>query len=370
LGKIDAGREPMILNPLEIGRLMALFREISNYKVKMATAIIFILILVVLVGTVLWTYAGAFFASVFIYILLKPVYQNLRKRKLDKTPAALGALLFGLIVIGVPVVIVFWLLLAQTTGLITHGDMLNQTNIAQGIQTLIQTTGADNILRNPDAINTLKTETAQLIAGVVTYFKDALFSMAENMGHMTLGLLIVIFLPFYLLVWEERLVREGRTLIPFSPANRNILIKEFKNVTYSVLVCTGFMALLQAVALTLVLIYFQVPGALFLGFIGLVLSCIPFVGVPVVWIPVAIAEALNHNMEAAIGITAAGILIAVVENARPIFQKRIGQIHPLISILGVIVGVQYFGLLGVLVGPILFSYMILTISMFREEYAK
>jgi len=118
----------------------------------------------------------------------------------------------------------------------------------------------------------------------------------------------------------------------------------------------------------LVLMYFNVPGAVFWGFLAFLLTFIPFVGIPFVWIPITIVEYFQGNTDAAIGILAAGIVIAIIENGRPLLQKRIGDIHPLISILGVIIGIVYFGVLGVLIGPLLLSYTILALGMFVEEY--
>jgi predicted PurR-regulated permease PerM len=145
-------------------------------------------------------------------------------------------------------------------------------------------------------------------------------------------------------------------------------VKEFKNVTYSVLVCTGLVALIQAVPLALAFMYFGVPGAVFWGFVSFILACIPFVGVPVIWVPMAAVEALEGNYAAAAGIGAVGLLVFGIENLRPLLQKRIGQIHPLISVLGLIVGLPYFGVMGVFIGPVVLSYAILAVKMYREEY--
>jgi predicted PurR-regulated permease PerM len=49
-------------------------------------------------------------------------------------------------------------------------------------------------------------------------------------------------------------------------------------------------------------------------------------------------------------------------------QKRIGHIHPVISILGVFIGLSFFGLLGIIIGPLILSYFLLTIKMFNQEY--
>jgi predicted PurR-regulated permease PerM len=51
-------------------------------------------------------------------------------------------------------------------------------------------------------------------------------------------------------------------------------------------------------------------------------------------------------------------------------QRKVGAIHPFVSILGVVIGVSAFGLVGVVVGPLLLSFFILMVRMFNEEHVK
>ena len=65
-----------------------------------------------------------------------------------------------------------------------------------------------------------------------------------------------------------------------------------------------------------------------------------------------------------------GVLVAqLLDNlARPLIYSRFSAIHPLITLIGAIGGVNYFGLLGLLVGPLALSYFFELIRMYREEY--
>ena len=60
---------------------------------------------------------------------------------------------------------------------------------------------------------------------------------------------------------------------------------------------------------------------------------------------------------------------AIVDNiARPIIYRRFSAIHPLITLIGAVAGVSYFGLMGLLIGPLALSYFFELIRMYREEY--
>jgi predicted PurR-regulated permease PerM len=55
---------------------------------------------------------------------------------------------------------------------------------------------------------------------------------------------------------------------------------------------------------------------------------------------------------------------------RPIVFRRYAQIHPLVTLVGAFAGIRYFGLLGLMVGPLALSYFFELIRMYREEYIR
>lgn len=327
-----------------------------------AVAALLALVLLVAVGAVLWQFVNAFFIALAGYVFLKPVYSFLRARGLGKVPSGCATLAIGALLIGIPCVFALKLMAGEAASLYSQAQLsgqIDQLGKAVGnISTAVPQLGS------PDQLSADFTKTAMATA---LYAQSLVFGWVQGMGKVALDLLIAVFTLYYLLVSEEKLGKI-RNYLPFSAKNTDLMVSESKKVLYSSVLVTGLMAVIQAVPLTLVFIYFNVPGAVFLGIIAALLTCVPFTGIPVVWIPVAIIEALSGNTGAALGITAVGLVIAVIENFRPMLQNRIGKIHPLVSLLGVIVGVPYFGILGFLIGPILLSLALLSARMFKEEY--
>jgi len=101
-----------------------------------------------------------------------------------------------------------------------------------------------------------------------------------------------------------------------------------------------------------------------------VLAILPVVGSGLVWGPGALALALEGNYGRAIGIAVWGILVVGnVDNVlRPMVFRRWARIHPFITIIGAFAGIQYFGLLGLIIGPLAISYFFELIQMYRAEY--
>ena len=94
------------------------------------------------------------------------------------------------------------------------------------------------------------------------------------------------------------------------------------------------------------------------------------VGTALVWFPVAVYMAVTGDWFNAIGLAAyGGIIVSQLDNLiRFILQKRMADIHPLITIFGVVIGLSLFGFMGVIFGPLLLSLFFLFVDMFKREY--
>ena len=113
-------------------------------------------------------------------------------------------------------------------------------------------------------------------------------------------------------------------------------------------------------------------NALFWSVVTMVFAILPVVGSGLVWGPGAIALALGKNYGAAIGLALWGVILVgnVDYVIRPMVFRRWAHIHPLITLVGALAGVPYFGILGLLIGPLALSYFFELIKMYREEYLK
>ena len=115
---------------------------------------------------------------------------------------------------------------------------------------------------------------------------------------------------------------------------------------------------------------FGAPNILFAGFLTCFASIIPMVGTALVWFPIAVYMALIGNWVQAIGLAIyGGAVISQLDNLiRFIIQKKMADIHPLITVFGVVIGLSLFGFMGVIFGPLLLSLFFLFVDMFKRGY--
>ena len=99
-------------------------------------------------------------------------------------------------------------------------------------------------------------------------------------------------------------------------------------------------------------------------------SMIPFVGTALGIIPVFILELSLGNSFAAWGILIYGlIVVSSTDNIIRLYVlKRLDNVHPLITLIGVIVGVPLFGFIGLIFGPLLISLFLVLLTIYRKEY--
>jgi predicted PurR-regulated permease PerM len=183
----------------------------------------------------------------------------------------------------------------------------------------------------------------------------------------TLNLVIALFGAYYLLVSSDALWPRVRDTLPFCPTMSELLRARFRHATEAMLlgvVVTGAaQGMLVATAFTLI----GLPHALLWGAATAAASVLPILGSALVWLPASILLLANDRVGAALALAAFGALIVSnVDNAlRLVVYKRIGSIHPMITLVGAFAGVNAFGIAGLLIGPLMLSYAIELLSVYR-----
>jgi len=211
---------------------------------------------------------------------------------------------------------------------------------------------------------------ADLGAQVVAWIGSSAFGLVGTATRLALNLAISLFGLFYLLLQPQEVWQAVQPYIPFSAKNTEKLRQRFRDVTSATIIGTGVTAAIQGFLVGLGFWLTGLPNAVFWGVVTMVFAILPVVGSGLVWVPGALALLLS-------GRTLPGLLLAlggavVVGNVdyvvRPRIFSRWANIHPLVTLLGALAGVPYFGILGLLIGPLALSYFFELIKMYREEY--
>lgn len=299
-------------------------------------------------------YVTGLIGAVVLYVTFAPINQWLRARVRPSVAAGLIVIAALLIVVG--------------TGIPLATAIVNQ---AQDM--------AKNAMQSPilERLSTLRIGTfdvgAQVTAlgeMVVKWLGTSAFSLVGTAARFALNLSLALFGLYFLCLRPAETWDSVRPYIPFSPENAEKLGKRFRDVTTSTLIGTGLTSIAQGFLVALGFWAAGLPNAAFWGVMTAVFAILPVVGSGLVWAPGALALGLSGHWGWALGMGLwGGLVVANVDNViRPMVFRRWAQIHPFVTLVGALAGVQYFGILGLLIGPLAVSYFFELIRMYREEY--
>jgi len=205
---------------------------------------------------------------------------------------------------------------------------------------------------------------------VVSFVGRSALGLLGTATRVTLNLTIALFGLYYLLLYPDVTWDAVRPYIPFSTQSAERLRRRFRDVTNSTLIGTGLIAVVQGILVGLGFWWSGLSNAFFWGVVTAVLSILPVVGSGLVWVPGTVALAFEQHFGGAVFLGLWGVvLVGNIDNLlRPLIYRRWANIHPLLTLIGAFAGVRFFGLLGILIGPLALSYMFELIRMYREEY--
>jgi predicted PurR-regulated permease PerM len=210
----------------------------------------------------------------------------------------------------------------------------------------------------------------QLGSQIVSWAGSSALSVVGTATRVGIQLTIAFFGLFYLLVAPAGVWSGIRPFIPFSAKNAELLRTRFRDVTFSTIIGTGLTATVQGLFVGLAFAAAGLANPVFWGVVTIIVAILPIVGSGLVWGPGAASLALQGRYGWAIALAVWGILVVGnVDNViRPYVFRRWARIHPFITVIGAFAGINWFGLLGLLIGPLAISYFFELIRMYRAEY--
>jgi predicted PurR-regulated permease PerM len=298
-----------------------------------------------------------FLGAVIFYVMFKPLMVWLvQKKKWNKVLVIVLIILLSLTIIIIPTLILINSLYVKITHLVN-----NPTDIINTIELL------NEKIKWYAGIDIFSDQTIQVL-------KEKLGSVIPSLLNKMLGvfgqLLIMYFLLFYLLFYFAEIPAFLRKNLPLESHHINVFINELDSMTLSNVIGAPALAVIQAISAILAFYFFNVPEPIFWGIMCGVFSFIPFVGSALIWLPaVFLLLSTNQNWQGMGLLTYGVIVISNVDNVfRFVLQKKFANVHPLITVFGVIIGIQLFGLPGFIFGPLLISYFILGVKIYQSAY--
>jgi predicted PurR-regulated permease PerM len=330
--------------------------SIFNYRQRNTIVLVILIVLGACILYSLRTIAGCLLSTVVMYTIFRPVYLYLTgERSWNRMLAAASIILGSFIIIVLPFLILSIMMLNKIT------DFKHDALRIKVVMMKIDDFFGDK-LNQPGMLDNFIKKSGTLLSELFPSILGGAFDIL-------LGIVVMYFLLYFMFTQHEQFEKGMLKYSPFREQNALKFAAELKNITYSNVLGQGFIAFVQGSLVSIGFFIFGISDALFWGVISMFLSFMPVIGAPAVFIPAALIQIVNGHTYSGAGMLLFGLIVIInIDNViRFIIAKRVADVHPIITVIGVIIGVPLFGILGLVFGPLLLSYFILTIRIYETS---
>lgn len=206
------------------------------------------------------------------------------------------------------------------------------------------------------------------INAVSSFIVDNLKGIAKNLLSFTINFLLTTFSLFFLLRDGDAIVRGLKALLPLERKHTELLFAKLYTSVSAVVHGTLLTALAQGALGGLGYWFFGVPFPVFLGMATALVSLLPVGGSALVWVPAAIYLFLKGSWIHGILLLAwSGLVVATADNIlKPSLMSSGTNLPTLFLFFGMLGGLEVFGVLGFILGPVLLVILAAFLDIYKE----
>ena len=330
---------------------------IHQNRIRQMFFIVIIVLLGLLLFLELYTFLPALLGAVTLYIVMRKwmFYLTIKKRWRKGWTAAL-LMFLSLVVILLPIAVLVNMLSSKITFAIQHSNEL-----VSALKTIVADIEQrfDIEIASDENINKL----GNFITGGIPRLLSATFN--------TLGtIFFMYFILYFMLVNGRNMENDIYEHIPLRDENAEMLGKEVRNMVLSNAVGIPVIAILQGIVALIGYLIIGVKEPWFWFVVTCIAAMLPVVGAALAYVPVAMIFFANDQTGKGMFMLIYGfVIIGLTDNVfRLMLAKKIGNVHPLVTVFGVIIGLSVFGFIGLIFGPLLISLFLLLLKIYSNEF--
>ena len=334
--------------------------ELNEKDIRKIIVLGMMLILAVLVFLLVKPLLLSIVGGLILAYVFFPIYRRIQdKIKLRNLSAALVTLI-ALMVIFVPLWFMIPILIQQSFQIFV---MIQNLNVAEFLHKILPNLSDQFIVQLSVTFDTF---VSKLTSGGLNSLANTLLDFPKFL----LQAFIIGFVFFFTLRDSDHLRNFVSEISPFDKLQEVALTQKFKNLTDSIIYGQIVVGLIQGIFAGLGFIIFGVPNALFLTSLAIMFAIIPIVGPGLIWIPLVVFMfAADGNSALAFGFLLYNLLIvSTIDNVvRTYLVSRRADVPVIIIFIGMIGGLFIFGILGLILGPIILTYFLVFLKAYKEK---
>ncbi|MCW3462377.1 AI-2E family transporter [Chitinophaga sp. PC15] len=330
---------------------------LDNDRLKQIGFLILILFLGVILFMKLFLFFPGFLGAVTLYVISRKwMFALVEKRNWRKSLAATIIMVLSFLIILLPIGMLVNMLTAKVSYAASHS-----AELIEGLKQV------NNRLQDTLGIEVMTNQRLQKLQELITAGLPGILGATFN---TLTAIAIMYFILFFMLVNGRRMEEKLYEYIPLKDENVERLGREFNTLVIANAVGIPLIAIVQGIISLIGYLVFGVPQPIFWFVVTCFTAMLPVVGAAAVYVPMGIYLLATGSSWQGIAVLVYGFgVVGTSDNiARFLLAKRIADVHPLITIFGVLIGVNLFGFIGLIFGPLLISMFILLLEIYSNEF--
>lgn len=333
--------------------------QISNRSINQVMLIAIIILVCLLIFRNLSYYLPGFLGAITLYIILRDLYFKLTEQK--KWNRVLTSLMFILLSI-VFIVMPLWALVSYLSPRISYllGNTPEIVAKFNEVKVYIQD---KPVLQHID----LSDEALlQFLQNLTRYLPSIINSVAE----VFINIFVAFFVLYFMQVHAKKMESTLQSLFPFSEKSKDEIWDDVNLMVRTNAIGIPILGVFQGIVAIIGYYIFGVSNPILWGIVTGIATIIPVFGTMAVYLPICIVAFATGPVTNAVWLTLyCFFLVGGIDNIlRFTLLKTLGNVPPLITVFGVLFGLNLFGMLGLIFGPLIISSVGVLFKVYKNEY--
>ena len=210
------------------------------------------------------------------------------------------------------------------------------------------------------------TRAGQMVGVLSKFLINNLSTATSGTVQFLFMMMIMLYSMYFFLMDGGKLIDLILYYLPLEDSEERRLLDKFRSVTRATLKGTAVIGVLQGGLAGAAFAVVGIPGAMFWGALMVVLSVIPGIGTGLIWVPAAVILIAGGSLGKGIGLAVfCAVVVGSIDNVvRPRLVGKDTQMPDLLILLGTMGGIMMFGVLGLILGPIVAALFVTIWEMY------
>lgn len=342
----------------------------------------FIFLAIIIMYQLLKPFGMIIFFAVVFYVILNPLFikamgnsykKNNNLAMIKRNTLALLFSLISLIIFLVPTSLLFYTIVTQLIDISNIGikyfmnldinELIHNPRLNEMIERLPFETSVEAIIKQ------IQDFSLSNLTFISSYLTRNVSSLLKSTGTFVSSFIFMMFSLFFFFVDGDYLIGQVRTLLPIDKKYIDRLFKQVSEGIKGIIFGNLFTGIFQGFCAFVVYSIFGVSNSFTFGFLTIIASFMPIIGTTIIWVPLGILFIIRGEIiKAIIFLIVSWFFITIPDNfVRPLLLGNRIELHPLFIFFAILGGVLFFGLSGIILGPLMFILFFEVMKIYNEE---